>query len=404
MNWHYKKICFSAAAIIAACTRLVDANSNCCDFGCDLPSCTSYYDGGWTFSGDMLYWKARGSNITYNQGYVNATEVVEEEIDTGPFQGVAIVVVRDQKVKNKGLKFDQNFGYRLGLNYDMCCSCYGFGAEWTHFKTQANGKIRGLKHEFCVREENEVDEYKIGTKWNLHLDMLDLMASREFCIDQCLSLRASFGVRYARITQDYKSFAEYAFETGEFFEPVVGTFRQLIQAEFASNEDLFDVKEKHYFNGAGPRFGLDLEWGVGCGLSIYGNAAFSFLVGYSNHSAKNFQEVSSQTLAAADTGSELYVLGVLFDEERVFERDECLQANRPITDLGVGFRWIPQFSCCPYNVSFQLGFEHHAYFGHALPNSHPLESFSRTQNQRNSSADATSFQYRTHQSIRTLNF
>jgi len=90
----------------------------------------------------------------------------------------------------------------------------------------------------------------------------------------------------------------------------------------------------------GPLVGVEGDWKLGCGFSVYANASFAILYG-------NFRVHFDQSQEFVDGGE-------------YCEIKRRLHACQGVVDAGLGIRW--ETCVCKTNVWFQLGLEHHRYF------------------------------------------
>ena len=102
-------------------------------------------------------------------------------------------------------------------------------------------------------------------------------------------------------------------------------------------------KLKEEFLGIGPLFGVEGDYPIRCGFSLYGNVAIGVLYGRFH--------VRSKHTRVFDTGINIDHLS------------KHLQAYQPVVDVGVGVRWETCFCNCR-RLALQLGLEHHRYFNH----------------------------------------
>jgi hypothetical protein len=109
---------------------------------------------------------------------------------------------------------------------------------------------------------------------------------------------------------------------------------------FTSQSLLSSAHSRQKFLGIGPLVGVEAEWNLKCGFSLYANAAVATLYG-------DFHIRSEE--------SEEFTDGVAFCQER-----RKLNACQTVVDAGLGVRWL---TCLCGNIAWlQLGLEHHSYF------------------------------------------
>jgi hypothetical protein len=103
---------------------------------------------------------------------------------------------------------------------------------------------------------------------------------------------------------------------------------------------------KNNFWGIGLRFGLETQWGIGCGWSVFGDASASLLYGY-------FKITHTESDVLSDTT----VNSPLFSASNFYHVD------RFIADFIAGLRYDYMFCDERYHLGFQVGWEHHMFFG-----------------------------------------
>lgn len=199
--------------------------------------------------------------------------------------------------------FQWNPGFRLGVGYEFAdCGC-DIGAYWTNYHSHSSGG----------RNDNELH-------WNLDFNVVDVLYSCEFACSPCFVVTPFGGVRWAGIDQKLRT---------HFFSTVDGTS---FAGQGHSRED---------FSGVGPVFGVDGDWSIGCGFSLYGDVALAALYGKFH--------VRSHFTDAFSTGTNIDHL------KRHFI------ACQPVLDAGFGVRWRTCL-CNDKLLMVQLGLEQHRYF------------------------------------------
>jgi len=277
--------------------------------------------GNWGLRADLLWWSANvDGGLPY--GTVDST-VVNSTAALSTFLGDV-----------RTLDFKWKPGFRLGLGYDLSCDCdsWDFQLLWTHIRPHANGSTdlnpSGLERfvpawgvGFGANSfTNDFTGFtKATASWRLHFDLLDFELGRDFHVSNCLSVRPFIGVRGGWIKQNF-NISIYD-STGLLREGVhLGT-------EFA---------------GVGLRTGLNSEWRLGCGFSLYGNGAFSIIYG----TQKNPVAVA---LANASTLLSPYV--------PTNAQHHDFDASRAILDASAGIRWTTFFCCDTISLSFAFGWD-----------------------------------------------
>lgn len=305
---------------------------NPCDYGC----------GRWSFDADLLYWTACEGGLTY--GSETESEACGNPTSSDLFT----------KKKHPHTRWD--LGWRLGIGYQFPCECWDATLIWTHFDTDAHGHHNEdptTTHFFTpawnsIPGDGDVDGDLLGGfapthdfpvdeadgHWKLRLNLLDLEIGREVCVNSCLTLRPFIGVRGASISEKYNI-----------------SYDVIPLVETTTTTNVSDhVRLKNDFDGAGVRGGLDTNYDLGCGLSIYGGVAASLLYGETEIKTREDLEIAVTTTATGATTTSCF-----FHEQK---DHEC--GARAITDAEIGIRW--QHCCCDKVVVMQFGWEHHFFF------------------------------------------
>lgn len=289
--------------------------------------------GNWFFDAEFLYLKACEDGLPFG------TRVIQPVLIADP-----ITAARDLNVRSDRFHWDAAF--RLGIGYNFPCCNWDVAVYWTDFHTHSRNSIETLlpssSGEFIVPAYgNFVGDSisladKISSKHRLRLDILDFELGNEFCVSSCFTLRPFIGVRAVWIEQK----------------------RELATYNLRTNIQLLDILEhKCDYRAVGLRGGFDAEWSLGCGFSLYGNAAASVVYGhYHNHYDETFFSL---------TGN------VDYHQKHHF----C--ACRFISDAAAGLRWKDCFTCgCnTYGLTLFIGWEHHLFVNQ---NTYEDSNYSRT--------------------------
>ena len=155
----------------------------------------------------------------------------------------------------------------------------------------------------------------------MNLNQIDLDLGREYYVSKWLTMRPHVGLRTAWVHQKLEI-------NHNRFESTPGI------------DDDLDLESN--FWGLGLETGIDTQWGLGNGWSIYGNAAFAFLYGF--HDTEHGEDVD---------------YGVEFTWGDV---DWSYRTTRAIGDLQMGLRWDTWTDDERVHFRIQAGWEHHIYF------------------------------------------
>lgn len=263
--------------------------------------------------------------------------------------------------KLKNLHFPADWGFRLGIGLNLPYDGWEIDAKWTRFFTHAKRHIHADTDHFLtptfLNPQRAINTDLVPplitltgafptegllndatSHWTLHLNEIDLEIGREFFVSKWLTLKPYAGLRSAWIRQKNKIFYDGFFQlTG--FIPVVSNVTTSMHCNFW---------------GIGLLGGLDTQWGLFCGWSLFANLEASILYGYF--------DVSSHE---SDAGlSRITFLSPTFPfATDIFTLHDFYHLNRFITDCVIGLRYDYQFCDQRYHLGFQAGWEMHHFFG-----------------------------------------
>jgi hypothetical protein len=247
----------------------------------------------------------------------NVNYGIKQENSAAPFDG---------RVKN--ISYDWSWGWRAGLGYNLCHDGWDVLLNYTWFRSgesdTTNTDASEVIYQTWTNPANTFSD-RLVTKAkglaSLKFSYLDFQLGREFFVSKWLTLRPYLG---ARGTWTHRS----------------------LKAKYKNVSDNFKLKEKlnNRFRGGGLLAGLDSQWGLGMGWSIYGQAAVSLLYG-----TQHLHETQDLTTGGSET--------------RIAVIRDSWATVRTLTDLGVGFRWDHLFYDDAYRIRLQLGWEQHLLSG-----------------------------------------
>ncbi len=259
--------------------------------------------------GDLIYWNAHENGLNY--------AVENDDSSTN---------IADAEVKNIHGKW--NFGFRAGVGYNLPHDGWDVRLTWLRFTDNGGKKTNPDEDDFIypimASASNplvgDAAQYKTHSRWNLSLNQLDLDMGREFFVSKWLTLRPHFGLRSDWIHQKWK---------GEY--------------ENKANDDEIEVRFKDHWWAIGLEGGLDTQWGLGNGWSIFGNLTAAILYGFHDLDVDEENEVNEVETEFADL-------------------DQTYRISHPILDLQMGLRWDNMFDGDRFHLGLQVGWEHHIYF------------------------------------------
>ncbi len=294
--------------------------------------------------GEVLVWKAREDNLTYavNMDQVPTINGVESG-DGVHFRG----------------KWEP--GFRVGIGYNSRHDGWDLTLLWTHFQSKdkkhheddcdccTNTSCEIFQPVYYPKDYNLTDgSFPSDTTqgpsvseaqskyWRARLNLVDLELGREFYAGRWMTLRPFIGARGMWLRQKLKF--EYETKDG-------GTFLDPFETTSGGDPNSDFVFLKNNFWGVGLRAGLDATWGLGCGVSLYSQAALSALWG-------RFKLAQTHTLMGS-AGQEM----VLSDFSDGF------QVCRPVLDLAFGISYDTTFSDNEWGWGIWAGWEHHYFWG-----------------------------------------
>lgn len=236
------------------------------------------------------------------------------------------------KVKNPNFNWD--WGFRLGLGLNLPHDGWDLYLNWTRFHTNAHRTSRaslgGTLYPVTLHPGSvgglPLTADKAKYRWHLRLNELDLEMGREFFVSKWLTLRPFAGMRTAWIDQKDRT-----------------TLQGLNNDLVLANKRRFERKNDYW--GLGIRGGLNTQWGLGCGWSIFANYSASLLYGFFTLDGK--QKIITDTDVVT---SDLDV-------------DNHYHVGRAITEFILGVRYDYMFCNERYHIGVQLGWEQQMLYG-----------------------------------------
>ncbi|MBS0654001.1 MAG: hypothetical protein JSR39_10820 [Verrucomicrobia bacterium] len=266
---------------------------------------------------DYLIWQATEQSITaWEKGGV--TQSAGTNAVTGHFESP---------------KFEWCSGSRVGLGYNIGHDQWDLSLTWTWFEDHAKKHAAEGPAEPLFGSISsplyELEANRGSTHLRLLLNMLDLELGKEFYTSKWLTLRPFAGLRTAWIHQHWNT-----------------KFDDVTSTNFLQNIRTFTVHLNQKFWGIGPRVGLDAEFGLISGLSLFSNGSFNLLYSYFKDTRRE-DIVSNQNVKSITESSK--------------------QANRSeqaILDIQLGLRWDQMLAKDRFHIRIQSGWEHHLFFNH----------------------------------------
>jgi hypothetical protein len=268
------------------------------------------------FTADWLIWQAHENGLSY---------AVKAQAGLPPETAL-------YKSSVKNMEFDWDFGFRLGLGYNLPHDGWDLYANWTWFEDKASQTTSvGSSHAllpisaYPPANEDTMGFRSAHAKWRLHLNMIDLDLGREFFVSKWMTLRPFVGLRTAWVRQHQSV-----------------TFTKALSE---SDQTGALLKGTNNYWGIGPRTGLNTQWGLGSGFSLFGNMGCSLLYGF-------FQ---------VDTYQNQLLSGGAHND--AVSNTDSNRVGRVITEVALGLRWDTMFMDDGFHFGIQGGWEQLMFFG-----------------------------------------
>lgn len=306
------------------------------------------------FAFEPLFWKATEEGLTY--------------AITGSFdllsQGNTFYKLNLENGRSHQPKFGWHWGFKMGIGYEIPHDGWDLFADWTRYIHSASDRVSrdgdtNINHFTATGGTGQfVSPFWVAqlfaspgllnvgeARWNLHLDLIDLELGREFLISRFLSLRPFIGLRNGWIDQKYNLFF-----LGFDFEVSPTTLGRQINV---------DMENK--FWGIGCRGGLNTQWFLGKGFSVYGNGAFSFLDGRFKVRYKLHDLKPTTTTTVVGSGLSIILNEVSLPFDDTFENSTHEHTDLAMADLELGIRWERSFNGW-YYFAIWGGYEQNIFF------------------------------------------
>ncbi|MEX0961372.1 MAG: Lpg1974 family pore-forming outer membrane protein [Simkaniaceae bacterium] len=232
-----------------------------------LPLIFSYrpelHESAFTLRGELLYWTAEEGALIYALQNVPSTPLNQ-------FQGLVGNLERTP--------FDWNPGVRVAAGYRFCPKYWEVEGQYTYIK------IDGSTH---ISAPSEALKYLTPT-WGrggnffttqapstieLTTQIADLYLAKRFLLDDNLLFRLMMGLTGSWIDQEWK-FNYYGL-----------------------NNAAAKYNSEWAFSGGGMRLGLDIDWYIGKGFSLFGKATVASLIGFYKNNIEGINQFNQNDLS-----------------------------------------------------------------------------------------------------------
>lgn len=228
---------------------------------------------------DYLYWRTRQEGMEYATG--------------------------------KSLKFEFNSGFRVGLGVHMPHDGWDIYVNYTHFYPEHSHSAHGSFYPLFLFEGTGLPDSQgpivseAHVKWNIEFQSVDVEIGRAYYIAKTLTFRPFIGLKGAWIDQ----LAKIHYEGG--FIPAGQAFRTHFENDFKA---------------AGPLLGIESNWQLGAGFSLFGDIAAALMVGHFDNDQEQHQLNNSEVVHLPSSFNLVsptlqMIAGLAWDHN--FHRDAC---------------------------------------------------------------------------------
>ena len=217
----------------------------------------------------------------------------------------------------KTVKFDFQSGFRVGLGVHLPSDHWDIYVNYTRFNPDGSERAHGSFYPLFLFQGAGVQGPAVAgghAHWDIEFQNVDVEIGRAFYIAKTLVFRPFFGLKGAWIDQD----ARMRYEGG--FIPAGQTFRTHFENDF---------------KGAGPLLGIESNWLIGAGFSLFGNIAASLVIGHFDMTQEQYQ----------------------LDEAKVVDLNSDFNLVSPALQMAAGLVWDRNFNKERWHVGLCAGFE-----------------------------------------------
>lgn len=282
---------------------------------------------GWDYfiTSDFIFWQALEDGLEYAAS--THTALTADTIDAPPTNGRVLNV-----------DFGWHPGVKVGMGGCTERDNWDIYLQWTHLVSHNNTSSEIPTDGFLIPatvfpSTSLAARDQAFSSWRCIYNTIDLEVGRSFYLGKQWVTRFYGGVRSGWIRQTYNT---------EYTDVVAST--NLVE--------IGTVRDRNTFNtwGLGPRVGVDFNWLLGCGFSLFEKNAVSLL--YTKPKAE---------------------LREIFNEAELSLRNSKGNSSvRPNFDLEAGFGWGTYFADYGWHVDLALAYEFHFWLDQNF-SIHPLE-------------------------------
>jgi hypothetical protein len=284
-------------------TRLREAAAAASDTSADLPAAEREKGIGLGISVEALYMRPTRSGLDF----------VVADPDAGNLSG-----------SEKAVEADRDWGFRLGMAYEFKSGAFvGLRATTLDASGDASvtepsgGSLWGTwLHPDAVIDDDDVTA--ADASYDFEQDVFDLVVGKKLTVRRNVGLRIDAGLRYAEMKQAF----DIHYEQG-----AVNTV---------------DVYQDLDYSGWGPTVGMDADWEMGWGISLFGSVSGSLLMGDSDFSIREV-DFNGATTELVNVESS--------DNSRVV----------PVVEMRAGIGYVYRLNS-GYRFGFKAGYEWQNWF------------------------------------------
>lgn len=234
------------------------------------------------------------------------------------------------------LHYEYKPGFKIGLGVNLDRDYWDLLAEYTWFRGDQTKHIsldptgnKGFLPRWAFPSLFSPEYFGGKEKWRLHMDLLDFVLSRDYCVTNSIDFCTLFGVRAAWIRQNLSAY--YLNETTGLWA--------VKNVQVTSNSNSWAV---------GPKVALHTNWLLGKGCRIYGNGAGDLL--FTRYTHLRFHQQGTTSTGAVGTG---FLLSV---------REKDVNCMRGHLELEFGLGWGTYFSHHHSHVDLSAGYGFQVFF------------------------------------------
>lgn len=266
---------------------------------------------GVSVSGEFLYWKVNEERLAYGIQSFNRTGDPN----------------RSARGHIERIDPDWHPGFRVGVAYEFPYEEYFLSAKWTRYHADESHSTAVDPQKVFWPFHLDLNDNPIPDSahahWNLKFDTLDIIFGTPIQVKKSITLTPYVGPRIVWIDQNFNI---------DYFNVVTSGVPPTTFSVLHSDND-------NHFDGYGGRVGLDVDWGLKWGLSIFGEGALSLLWG-------QFNLTQTTRTPTADSG-------------RI---EDTVRNVSPAAELSGGLAWKKGFQQDRFLLNLSLAWEQSVYF------------------------------------------